>query len=91
MESEEALNQARQRAEKARQLLDDPLLKETFDLVSEALLAAVKSSKTEAEAYKGAIALQVFDLLKNQIRAHIETGKVMEFNLSGKKKIFGLI
>ena len=72
--------QAQQNAERAKQLLNDPLIKETFSLAHDALVMAVKSSKTEAEAFKSAIALQVFDLIKNQMESHIETGKIMEFN-----------
>lgn len=81
------IEEARNRAQQAQRLLEDPLLKDTFTQVSEALIRAVKSSKTEAEAFKSAIALQVFDLIVGQIKSHAETGKIMEFN---QKKRFGL-
>jgi hypothetical protein len=62
--------EARYRAERARQLLKDELFKESFDLAHEALIGAVKLAKTENEAYKAAIALQVFELIKNSIVSH---------------------
>jgi hypothetical protein len=51
----------------------------------------VKQSKTPEEAFKAAIALQVFDLIKNALQSHIETAKVMEFNFrEPQKKRFGM-
>jgi hypothetical protein len=84
MTPEEAL----QRAERAKQLLNDPLLKETFDHVEQALVMAAKSSKTETDAMKACIAMQVFDILKNHIASHVETAKVVQFN--EQKKRFGI-
>lgn len=83
----EDIEAIKQRAEQARRLLEEPLLKETFEQVSEALIRAVKSAKTESEAFKSAIALQVFDLIVGQIKSHAESGKIVEFN---QKKRFGL-
>ncbi len=80
--------EAKIRAERAKQLLEDPLLKETFDSVEQALIAAAKSVKSDAEAMKACIAMQVFDILKNHITAHIETAKVVEFNFTKRK--FGI-
>jgi CHASE3 domain sensor protein len=72
--------EAKQRAEKARQLLDDPMLKESFNAAEEALNRAVRSAKTEQEAFKAAIACQVFDLIKGSIQGHIETARIIEYN-----------
>lgn len=80
--------EAKIRAQRAIQLLNDPLLLETFKQVENALISAAKSSKNEAEALKSCIAMQVFDMLKNHIAAHIETAKIVEFNFA--KKRFGL-
>lgn len=80
--------EAQIRAERAKQLLEDPLLKETFNSVEAALIAAAKSSKSESDAMKACIAMQVFDILKNHIASHIETAKVVEFNFTRKK--FGI-
>lgn len=79
--------QARARSLDAERLLSDPLLKETISDVEQALIRAVKNSKTPEEAFKSAIAMQVFDLLIGSIKMHAETGKIMEFN---KRKKFGL-
>lgn len=86
------LDEARSRAERAKQLLSDPVLSSTFAECHVALVGAVKRSKTEQEAYKAAIALQVFDLIKAALESHIETAKVMEFNFKEPpKKRFGII
>lgn len=77
--------EAKIRGERAKQLLEDPLLLETFAETEKALLAAAKLCKSDSEAHKAVIALQVFDLLKSQIRAHIETAKIVEFNFREKK------
>ena len=72
--------EAKQRAQRAQQLLDDPMLKESFDLAHEAIIQAVRVAKTEQEAFKAAIALQTYHLIKDSISTHIETGKLIEYN-----------
>lgn len=72
--------EAKQRAEKARQLLADPLLKESFDLAHEALLQALRVAKTQEEAFKATVALQTYHLIRDSIQTHIETGKIIEYN-----------
>ena len=72
--------QAQQRAERAKQLLDDPMLKEAFEASEDALNRAVRSAKSPEEAFKAAIACQVFDLIKGSIEGHITTAKIVEYN-----------
>jgi hypothetical protein len=72
--------EAKQRAERAKQLLADPLLKDSLDLAHEAIIQAVRVAKTEGEAFKAAIALQTYHLIKDSISTHIETGKIIEYN-----------
>ena len=72
--------EAKARAERAKQLLEDSLLKESFDLAHEAIIQAVRVAKTEQEAFKAAIALQTYHLIKDSISTHIETGKLIEYN-----------
>ena len=72
--------EVRQRAERARQILEDPMVKEAFRATEEALNRAVRSAKTEGEAFKAAIACQVFDLIKGAIEGHIQTAKITEYN-----------
>lgn len=77
--------EAKLRAEKARQLLNDPELKAAFDDTRDALISALNIAKSQDEAYKAAIALQTFELIKGCIESHIQTAKVIEFN---SKKTF---
>lgn len=72
--------EAQIRAERAKQLLSDDLLKEAFQASEDALNRAVRSAKTEQEAFKAAIACQVFDLIKGSIEGHITTAKIIEYN-----------
>jgi len=71
---------ANDRAERAKQLLSDSLLKEAFAAAEDALNRAVRAAKTEQEAFKAAIACQVFDLIKGSIEGHIETAKIISYN-----------
>lgn len=77
--------EAKFRAERAQQLLNDEMLKESFRATEEALVNAVAIAKTPEEAFKAAVAYQVFRLIKDSISSHIETAKVIEFN---SKKTF---
>ena len=72
--------EAKARAEHAQRLLKDALLKESFDLAHEALIQAIRVAKTQEEAFKAAVALQTFHLIKDSISTHIETGKIIEYN-----------
>ena len=71
---------ANDRAERAKLLLNDSLLKEAFSASEDALNRAVRAAKTEQEAFKAAIACQVFDLIKGSIEGHIETAKIVSYN-----------
>lgn len=73
-------DEAKARAERAKQLLDDPLLKESFELAEAALLQALRVAKTPEEAFKATVALQTYHLIKDSISTHIETAKVIEYN-----------
>jgi D-hexose-6-phosphate mutarotase len=72
--------EAKARAERAKQLLNDSLLKESFDLAHEAVQQALRVAKTPEESFKATIALQMYYLIKDSISTHIETGKIMEYN-----------
>jgi hypothetical protein len=72
--------EAKQKAEQAKQLLEDPLLQESFRLALEAILQAIRVAKTPEEAFKATIALQTYHLIKDSISTHIETGKLIEYN-----------
>lgn len=72
--------EAKDRAERASQILNDSMVKEAFAAAEEALNRAVRAAKTPPEAFKAAIACQVFDLIKGSIEGHIETAKIIEYN-----------
>jgi hypothetical protein len=72
--------EANARAERAKQLLEDTLLKESFHLAHEAIIQAIRVAKNEQEAFKAAIALQTYHLIKDSISTHIETGKIISYN-----------
>ena len=76
--------EAKIRAERAQQLLNDPLLKESFELAQTALIQAIRVAKSDAEAFKATIAFQVFEVIRDSIRTHIETGKIIEYNFRDK-------
>jgi D-hexose-6-phosphate mutarotase len=73
-------DEAKIKAERARQLLEDDLLKESFDLAHTAIQQALRIAKTPEESFKATIALQTFFLIKDSISTHIETGKIIEYN-----------
>jgi hypothetical protein len=73
-------DEAKIKAERARQLLEDDLLKESFDLAHTAIQQALRVAKTPEESFKATIALQMFFLIKDSISTHIETGKIIEYN-----------
>ena len=72
--------EAKARAERAKQILDDQLVKESFDLAHEAIQQALRVAKTPEESFKATIALQTFYLIRDSIKTHIETGKIIEYN-----------
>jgi len=84
--NEQEIQEVRNRAAKARQLLED--LEPYFIDTEKSLLMAAKGTKTENEALRAVIALQVFDLIKNTIAARIADEKVVEFNFKDKR--FGI-
>ncbi len=83
------LEEAKDRAERARRILEDPMVKETLSAAHEALINSVGLAKNEGEAYKAAIALQVFNLIVDSLKAHLETAKIIEYNFTNKKR-FGI-
>lgn len=72
--------EAKSKAERAKQLLSDPILQESFALAHEALLQALRVARTPEEAFKATVALQTYHLIKDSISTHIETGKIIEYN-----------
>ena len=83
--------EAAAKGERAKQLLEDPILSESFDLAHTAILQALRVAKTPDEAFKATVALQTFHLIRDSITTHIETGKIIQFNLAEpRKKVLGV-
>lgn len=76
-------------AERAKQILEDPLVAAWFAGVSNDLLAAVTAAKDEKAAFRAAVAVQVFGMLRAHLVSYIESGKMAAFTL-GNKKRFGV-
>ena len=81
------------RGNDARQLLENPLYKESFKTVRENLVGMLsRSALGDAETHhRIAIAVQVLDQLEKSLLDVVKTGQMAEIQLQDKKKfsIFG--
>lgn len=80
--SGECLNpeEAKQRAERARQLLEDPLLKDSLAANVNAAIAACSQVRDEKEAWRACMNLKAVMDATRSIATHVETGKIIEHN-----------
>ena len=78
-----------QRAERARQYLDDPFIAEWFADVSRQLMSAVDDAKDEKQAFRAVTAVQVFGVLRRHFTSAIETGKLARIQIEQKRR-FGV-
>jgi hypothetical protein len=72
--------EASSRAERAKQLLADPLLKDSLAANVNAAIAACSNAKDEKEAWRAGTALRAVMDATQSIASHIETAKVTAFN-----------
>lgn len=72
--------EAKYRAERARQLLGDEILKGSIASVTEAAIAACSRVKDEKEAWRACMTLKACMDVTKAIASHVETAKVVEFN-----------
>ena len=72
-------------AERAQQLWNDPILQRVFTETENQLILAVKSATNPDQAYKAAIALNVFGLILNAIHGMIDTGKMAAIQIEQKR------
>jgi len=70
-------------------MLEDPVIAEWFASISNQLLGAVTAAKDEKQAYRAAVAIQVFGLMRNHFVSFIESGKMAAFQLEQKRR-FGV-
>lgn len=80
------LNEEVWQAERAQQLMNDPIMKRILTETENQLVLAVKSSVTPDQAYKAAIAMQVFAIIRNSMNAMVETGKMAAIQLQEEEK-----
>jgi hypothetical protein len=73
--------EARTRADHAKRLLEDQLLKASLASVTEAAISACAQSKDEKEAWRACSALKACMDITRALAAHMETAKVVEFNV----------
>lgn len=83
--------EAKSRAARARQLLDDPLLKESLTANVNAAIAACASVKDEKEAWRACMTLKATMDTTKALASHVETAKIIEYNFKPTlKDRFGL-
>lgn len=78
------------RAEEARQLIDNPMFAQAFDDTRKALLetwAALESTDTERAKDLHRM-VKCLATVKRCIEKHIESGKLAEKELEGRKRLF---
>ena len=72
--------EANARAERAKQLLNDPVLKASLAANVDAALAACTQVRDEKEAWRACMTLKAAMDVTRAIASHIETAKVVEHN-----------
>lgn len=72
--------EAKLRAERAKQLLGDDLLKGSLAALTEAAIAACSQAKDEKDAWRACMTLKACMDFARGLVSHMETAKVVEFN-----------
>lgn len=78
-------------AERAAQLMADPVMQSILKETERQLLGAIKIAVTPDQAYKAAIALQVFGLIEGAMQSMVDTGKMAAIELERKRNWFGKV
>lgn len=80
---------AAQRATRAKALLDDPLLKEAFDVVQNAQISLFTEQVCDAEQLMEAHRMvRALRLLKDQLASYVTDGKLLEWrNVKGQHRV----
>lgn len=73
--------EAKVRAEHAKRLLEDSLLKSSLSSVTEAAIAACAQARDEKESWRACATLKACMDVTRSLASHMETAKVVEFNL----------
>lgn len=72
--------EARERADRAKTLLTDPLLKDSLTANVNAAIAACASVKDEKEAWRACMTLKAAMECTKALATHLETAKIIEYN-----------
>lgn len=72
--------EAKVRAERAKQLLGDELLMGSLASLTEAAIAACAQAKDEKESWRACMTLKACMDVARGLASHMETAKVVEFN-----------
>lgn len=73
-------DEAKSRAERAKQLLSDDLLTGSLAAITEAAIAACSQARDEKDAWRACMTLKACMDVARGLASHIETAKVIEFN-----------
>jgi hypothetical protein len=72
--------EAKTRAERAKQLLGDELLRGSLAALTEAAIAGCAQAKDEKESWRACATLKACMDIARGLASHLETAKVVEFN-----------
>lgn len=72
--------EAKSRAERAKQLLADELLRGSLAALTEAAISACAQARDEKDAWRACMTLKACMDVARGLASHIETAKVIEFN-----------
>jgi hypothetical protein len=72
--------EAKDRAERAKQLLSDELLKGSLAALTESAIAACAQARDEKDAWRACMTLKACMDFARGLASHVETAKVIEFN-----------
>lgn len=72
----DALHQQKSRGERAKALLENPLLTEAFDTVDDALVQIWRDAKTTELREQAHIAVKLLPRIRQAIEAHVKEGEL---------------
>jgi hypothetical protein len=72
--------EAKQRAERAKLLLGDELLRGSLAALTEAAISSCAQAKDEKDAWRACVTLKACMDVARGLASHLETAKVVEFN-----------
>ncbi len=77
-----------ERADRAKALLDNPMLKTAFDDVEKEILAGMEQTHDEVLVRKLHVMFVLNRKLQNILKSHVETGRMASLQLQEKQSLF---